>query len=82
MLPNETKEKEVIELLEILGYSGRGNIFALYKDEDYKYFEGVTLLISREDCKDINSNLIIETHTSIWCSDYEVNKNYCKAMPE
>ena len=77
VLPKEIKEKEVIEFLKLLGYYGRGNIFAFYKDEDYKYFEGVTLFIGREDDKDRNSNLIIETHTSIWCSDYDLDfQNY------
>lgn len=76
ILPKETKEKDVKEFLKLLGYYGQGSVYAFYKDEDYKFFEGVVLFITRED-NNINNPLQIDTHTSIWSSDYDIDfQNY------
>jgi hypothetical protein len=62
--PKETKRKDVVEFLALLGfYTFDKKTFHFYKDEDYKYSEGLTAyLVERDDI------LKVSIHTTVWRS--------------
>ena len=62
--PKETKRKDVIEFLDLLGfYTFDKKTFYFYKDEDYKYNEGLTAYLVER-----NGILSIDIHTTVWRS--------------
>ncbi len=76
-LPKGTKRWEVEEFMTILGYKKltRDEIdikekvtpFSFYKDEDYKYFEGVYAEVYLDD----SGRLVVHIRTTIWRSKYD-----------
>lgn len=63
-LSKGTRKRDVIEFLELLGYLNFDNKdFRFYKDDDYKYFEGVSAHIYED-----GNGLSVGTRTTIWRS--------------
>ncbi|TWH60197.1 hypothetical protein DesLBE_4617 [Desulfitobacterium sp. LBE] len=62
--------KEVKEFLIILGYKQiSGNIYYFFKDDNYKYLNGVRAeIIEKED-----GRLIVWTRTNIWCTKHDLD---------
>lgn len=75
--------KAVEELLALMGYEKRGDIFFMGNDDEYKHFSGVRVWLERED-----EELVYHVRTQAFASEYDIHeqnntirmlKKYCSA---
>ena len=71
-LSSSVSKKKVIDFIKMVGFTGRGDVYYFFKDEDYKYLYGVWL-----DMRVNNDELLVHTRTPIYCSPHDLQfQNY------
>ena len=66
-LSHDISRKKVIDFIKMLGFTGQGDWYHFFQDDDYKYLYGVYLCVTQKD-----DSLTVYTRTPIYCSTHDL----------